>query len=224
MTLSMIRVSAHQVNFLPWQGFWHKLISSDVFILCAGFRYTARGYENRVRMADNGGWATIPVSDLNGPSKNVRIADPAAPAQLGRRIRHWSEMRRYRFRSRLDPIIDRLSTNQDTLLYRLNRDLIMLTLDALGHTGTRVILDAEERPAMTAAQKVVDIISTNGDIYLAGASTVRYLERAEIADIKTAYVHDLRPDVPPETVLHLIAELEDPAAALREVGSWKLWE
>ena len=34
MEAKPVRVSAHQPNFLPWVGFWHKFLSADVFVIC----------------------------------------------------------------------------------------------------------------------------------------------------------------------------------------------
>ena len=57
----LIKVSAHQPNFIPWVGFWHKLLHSNVFVITTGMQYVRRGFSNRVIMGDNNSWATVPV-------------------------------------------------------------------------------------------------------------------------------------------------------------------
>lgn len=220
----MIRVGAHQPNFLPWPGFWHKLISSDVFVVCAGFQYRRRGYENRVIMRDNGRWATIPVSGGLVPSKQVKIADPKVPARLARRIKHWSEMRRYRYRHRLKPIIERLERNTDALLSPLNYDLIALTLETLGHHSTKLVLDMKTRAGMSIGEVITDIVTAHGDTYLCGPSSPNYVSRRDLTGIDKVFVQKLYPGMPSETVLHLIAEQENPVAALRAIGAWEPWD
>ena len=56
---NLIKVSAHQPNFIPRVGFWHKLLHSNVFVITVGMQYVRRGFSNRVIMGDNNSWATV---------------------------------------------------------------------------------------------------------------------------------------------------------------------
>lgn len=219
----MIRVSAHQVNFLPWRGFWHKLISADIFVACAGFPFTRHGYENRVTMRDSTVWATVPVSHTSNLSKGITIADPEALAQLGRRINHWSHQRQYRHRERLGPVIEYLQSSRESQLYKLNYTLIEIVLEILGHCDTTLVLDLSDRTTWPIERAIVDIVSPHGQIYLSGASGPRYANRDAMTGLSALLVQKLPTDVPTETVLHLIAEVEDPLGALSELGEWQPW-
>ena len=219
----MQRASAHQANFLPWPGFWHKLVSADVFVACVGFEFTPRGYENRVRMRDTGDWATVPVRGTRGLSYEVEIADRIAVAQIARRIDHWSRQRRYRHRDRLAPVIDYLQSNSETHLYRLNFRLIEIVLDILGHRNTQIRLDLTDRTGVPIEISIADIVTSNGEIYLSGSSGPEYAGRSAMASLQEVYVQDLPNGVASESVLHMIAECDDPLSKIRELGSWRLW-
>lgn len=67
-------VASHQPAFLPWPGFWHKLMPCDKFVLSAGVQWANDGFLNRIRY--NGGWLTIPVRVRDDdPIWEARVAD-----------------------------------------------------------------------------------------------------------------------------------------------------
>ena len=53
----------HQPNFLPWLGFFHKLASSDVFVLLDTVQFSRGSRTNRVQVlaGDRPTWLTVPV-------------------------------------------------------------------------------------------------------------------------------------------------------------------
>ena len=94
---NVIKIAAHQPNFIPWAGFWNKLVNSDVFIITAGMQYVRRGFSNRVIMSDNGSWATVPVKAGFIPYNEIKISDLSAVRHIGKRILHWSKQKKYLF-------------------------------------------------------------------------------------------------------------------------------
>ena len=64
MEMSKI-VAIHQPNFLPWLGFFDKIIRSDVFVLLDNVQFPKKGgfWTNRVKILMNGqpNWMTVPV-------------------------------------------------------------------------------------------------------------------------------------------------------------------
>ena len=182
-------------------------------------QYVRRGYANRVRMADNDTWATIPVTANFGPSNEIRIAEPAAVQQIGRRIRHWSLQKEYPRRERLAPIIDRLQRSQDEFLSDLNIDLIRLTMEALGHTGTEIIVDTK----LNNASDIPKLIPAYGSVYLSGSSGPNYLQADAFKNFKSVYFQQIARSTGPETVLHLIAREPDPLESLTKAAKWQSW-
>jgi len=72
-------VVAHQPNFLPWTGYFYKMIYSDVFVLLDEVEWTKNSYINRC-IVPNGSesmWLTVPASPprSNSPIREVRMAD-----------------------------------------------------------------------------------------------------------------------------------------------------
>ncbi len=56
-------VAAHQPNYLPWIGYFHKIVKSDLFIILDHVEFSRRGFINRNRVKGPNGpvWLTVPV-------------------------------------------------------------------------------------------------------------------------------------------------------------------
>ncbi len=67
----------HQPNFLPWIGFFNKIISADTFILLDNVQYPKSGgagnWTNRHLILHNGKerWATVPISRNFSGTKTI---------------------------------------------------------------------------------------------------------------------------------------------------------
>lgn len=63
-------VAIHQPNYLPWLGYFHKILKADVFVFLDDAQFPKGSYTNRTRIGPIGGprWLTVPVS--------VRLGDP----------------------------------------------------------------------------------------------------------------------------------------------------
>lgn len=75
----MTVVAIHQPNFLPWQGYFHKLLSSDIFIFLDDVQFPrGKSFTSRVSIKSPAGpvWLTVPVKgkgDLS-PIKDIIMA------------------------------------------------------------------------------------------------------------------------------------------------------
>lgn len=82
-TVRFMIVAIHQPNFLPWLGYFHKLLRSHVFVLLDDVQFPrGKSFANRVQIKTNQGpgWITVPVLDRSDlvPIRDARIArDPS---------------------------------------------------------------------------------------------------------------------------------------------------
>ena len=219
-----IKVAAHQPNFMPWAGFWHKLISADFFIICTGLQYSKKSFSNRVMMADNNTWATVPVYQKGPTYDETNIVDQSSVAQIGRRIEHWANGKQYIYRERLSPIIERLKSNRSNLLTELNEDLIYMIAGLLGEPEEKIIIDRTSWNKVQAKDKIPTLINKYGEQYLAGRSSVNYLSRRDLELIRKVFIQKISAQCPKESVLHTIASTEDPRKNIINNGSWSLWK
>jgi len=56
-------LAAHQPNFLPWLGYFHKMARADVFVLLDLAQVSKNSYANRVKIkgANRAFWLTLPM-------------------------------------------------------------------------------------------------------------------------------------------------------------------
>ena len=56
-------VSIHQPNFIPWIGYFYKILKSDVFVILDNVQFTKNGLTNRnqIKTPEGPGWLTLPV-------------------------------------------------------------------------------------------------------------------------------------------------------------------
>ncbi len=55
-------LSVHQPNFIPWSGFFYKLLHSDKFIILDKVKFGMRSYTNRTQIYKNKkSWLTLPI-------------------------------------------------------------------------------------------------------------------------------------------------------------------
>jgi len=83
-------VSIHQPHFLPWLGYWNKVLSSDVFVWLDAVQYRKNYYQNRTPIKNVDGkplWLTLPVHAHLGTSiAEVTIAESDWHERVRRRV------------------------------------------------------------------------------------------------------------------------------------------
>ncbi|HEX4780769.1 MAG TPA: WbqC family protein [Usitatibacter sp.] len=66
-------VAIHQPNFMPWLGYFDRMIRADMFVLLDHVQFERRNYQNRcmVRLEDDTKWLTVPVVQLSQKEKII---------------------------------------------------------------------------------------------------------------------------------------------------------
>jgi hypothetical protein len=74
-------VAGHQPNYLPWLGFFDKMVQCDVFIIEDNVQFERQGFTNRTKIKTFQGvrWLTVPVKHSGNslPINEITIADTA---------------------------------------------------------------------------------------------------------------------------------------------------
>ena len=73
--------SGHQPNYLPWLGFFDKMLQCDVFLIADNVQFSVKDFQNRnkVKTFNGARWLTVPVEHVGKPLpiNEVRIANYA---------------------------------------------------------------------------------------------------------------------------------------------------
>ena len=70
-------VTIHQPNFIPWLGFFNKVINCDIFVILDDVEFSKDSFINRnkIRTSEGWMWLTIPVKMKLGEKINEVIVD-----------------------------------------------------------------------------------------------------------------------------------------------------
>ncbi|MEV6849249.1 WbqC family protein [Actinoplanes sp. NPDC051411] len=190
---------AHQPAYLPWGGYFSRLLDVNKMIILDHVQFSERGYQHRNRIPDRHGgsqWLTVPVQRRFGqPLRDVRIADPTwsrrhwrTLCQTYARAPHWPDLA-----SRLEAVYSR----QWTHLADLDITLTGALLTALNMNVT-LIRSSTLRPAGTRTDMLIDLCKRTGDRTLrVGTGALNYLDHAALhaagIRIEVATYHDPHP-------------------------------
>lgn len=177
-----MRVAIHQPNFMPWPGFFYKLLQSEIFVLFDTVQFPrGKSFCSRVKIKSPGGikWLTVPVKGKGEllPIKDVQIAGREwVQKHLGTLKASYSKAPFFNswypgvettYRMAVDSIAD------------FNIQLINYLADALG-AKTRIIrASVLDLNWQDTGSYILDLVKhLGGRVYVTGqgAGTVRYLD------------------------------------------------
>lgn len=87
-----MRLAAHQPNYLPYLGFFHKIYLSDIFVILDTAQFVKSGpfawmNRNKIRTKDGWIWLTVPV--LTKGRFPVSLYDAEIDNETDWREKHW---------------------------------------------------------------------------------------------------------------------------------------
>ena len=178
-------VSAHQPNYLPWLGYFHKMTYSDVFVFLDDVQYTPKTYTTRcfIRQGQQKVRLSVPASlpRWDAAIREVRI-DTATFAS-----RHIESFRHAYGRCHaFDTVMEKLRPTYEvgeTSLAEFNIRLITAIAEMIG-LGPRFVRQSEFGIGSSKNQLLIDLTrAVDGDIFASGIGAKTYIEGSE-----TAYV------------------------------------
>ena len=71
----MTSVSINQPGYLPWMGFFKRIISSDIFVFLDDVQYIKKDWQNRnkIRISQGWQWLTVPVAKNKDKLNEIQI-------------------------------------------------------------------------------------------------------------------------------------------------------
>lgn len=214
-----MRVSSHQPAFLPWAGFWHKVMSSDAFVLQAGVQWAKDGYLNRIQ--HQAAWLTLPVD----ASDTSPISEVTIGSDIRRIEKTWKSVAQVPgpYKDRLEPIIERLQAVQpgDSLMFT-NIELLRLLARALGVGRYKFILNQYAGSGPTKTDRLdsrLRVAAPQMTSFYMGEGTASYFDPERFARVE-CFVQDPSPFLGSPSILQLIAQEPDPADWIMSKGAW----
>lgn len=179
-------LSAHQPQYLPWLGYFHKICHSDVFVFLDNVQYKKREYQNRNYIRTDSGklCLTVPVIKNENPYPNISCIH----------IDNSQDWNRRHFRSLCvnyahTPFFKKYTDLFENIYMIRKWDrLIDLNMCITGHINrllgldTAIYLESQLNVKTTGTQRIIDICkAVKADLYLSGAGGKAYIEEDKFA-------------------------------------------
>ena len=177
-------LAAHQPNYLPWLGLFHKLSLADVWVIADDVQYTTHGFvnRNRIRRATGWQWLTVPVLTKGRGRRQIREVMTDGTSNWQRK--HWEAIRwNYHHGSGFEEIGVFLEQfychNEWQLLVEANIEMGRFLLAQLG-TEVEVFRSSDLELRQERTERLVDMAAAcDCDAYLAGdGGSRKYLDEA----------------------------------------------
>jgi hypothetical protein len=174
-------VAIHQPNYIPWPGFFYKVIKCDVFVLLDDVQFSRRSFTHRNRVKGSDGrpiWLTVPVykkGKFYQKINEVKINNTARWRKKHFRTLVMNYADAPFFHYYRDQLEDIYSRKWDRLV-NLNKvllDFVMAKLDI----KKDIYISSNLKASGEKTELLISIIKEiGGDIYLSGSGAKNYLD------------------------------------------------
>lgn len=175
-------IAIHQPNYIPWAGFFYKIIKSDAFVLLDNVQFSRRSFTHRNRVkgsSENIIWLTVPVlkkGRFYQKINEVRInrTEEWQKKHIGTFQMNYANAPFFHYyRGELQEIYSR---RWDRLV-DLNLELLKYVMEKLGikrdlYLSSELNVDGEKTGLLLSIVKKLE-----GNIYLSGSGAKNYLEK-----------------------------------------------
>lgn len=203
-----MRVAIHQPNFLPWLGFFHKLLNCDVFIFLDDVQFPrGRCFTSRVAIKSPSGsaWLTEPVKGKGDllPIKDVTLANERNWKRKHLKTLEFDYKKAPHFIEYF-PLIHQAYQTEDDNLSNFNINLITNLAQSLSASARLVRASELSKAGFSgSANHLIKLIKlVGGTEYLTGTGkgSQRYIDEAAfgregIKVICQSFVHPVYPQL-----------------------------
>lgn len=188
----------HQPDFLPYLGFFERMLHCDIFVVLDHVQYIKGGWQNRDKIKTPEGvkWLTVPLQikgNTFSPYNRVLVSNNA-----DWRMQHLVTIRRcYRSAAYFDEvyeIIENAYAKRCDLMIDFNLGLLRLLMDMFD-VHPPLVFSSELNPQEKSNDMIVDILKKVGaETYLSGVGAKDYFDErpfreASIEVIWQSFVH-----------------------------------
>jgi hypothetical protein len=177
------RVSIHQPNFLPWIGYFQKILTSDVHIILDDVHIpkTGSSWSNRVQICNGGKpqWLTVALRKEHG--KQYTVQQMEAVDEWQSRIKNvlFSAYRKSVNFDFVYSFVEDLLNRHGDSLFEFNLHFTREVMKQLMVTPPVMKMASDIRVTTTGTDRLRDLIeSVRGTRYLCGHGSTGYLDPA----------------------------------------------
>ena len=168
----MITAAIHQPGYLPWLGFFKKMMSCDVFVFLDDSQYEKKNWYNRnyIRTSNGSTLLTIPtISNFDSKTNEVKI-DNTKNWSLKHKKSILTNYSKAKYFETHKEFIEKIYDKKFDLLIDIDIEIIKYIMEKLG-IKTRTIFSSELHISETGSDRVLNICKAIGcEYYISGAT------------------------------------------------------
>lgn len=174
-------VAIHQPNYLPWLGYFYKIINCDIFVFLDNVQYTKNSYINRNKIKTPQGATWLTVDVLTKGSYGQLINETKINNNILWSKRHWKTIKQNYSRA---PYFEKYEKYLESIYQRpweylsdLNETLVRTICEMLDITDVEFIKASGLNVSGKGSELLINICrEAGGDTYLSGFGGANYME------------------------------------------------
>jgi len=199
--MSEVIVAIHQPNYLPWIGFFHKMLISDIFVFLDHVQFSKRGFINRNKVKGPDGWKWLTVPVKRGSTKK-RIIDVEIDNSTSWAEKHLRTLQAFygkcKYFNYFINLLENIYTKEWKYLADLNKYIIFKVIDILD-----IDVEIYESHKMNVKGNKTDLIidickKVGATVYFSGQGAKKYLDekKFDVEGIKLVFQNFNHPVYP----------------------------
>lgn len=187
-----MKVANHQPQYLPYLGFFHKVLSADLLVMMDDVQFMDRGFQhrNQIKMQTGSQMLTVPLNKQRDSLIRDVVIDPAQPW----RRKHWAAIQTNYSRAPFwkqysDELRAILLEGKHTHLLALDMDLMCWAMRALA-IDVPIKISTDLGVTGEKSERHINICRAVGaDTYVSGPGGHLYMDMAlfEAAQVKVEF-------------------------------------
>ncbi len=176
-----MKISIHQPQYIPWAGYFNKIIRSDIFVFLDDVQYKKNEWQNRNRIKSISGtlWLTVPVYYKFGQKINEVKIDNKIFWQKNHLKTIDLNYRKSQYFNKIYPLVENVLNKEYNYLIDINIASINMVLKYLG-IKRKIVKSSEYKVEGEKSCRLVNICKIlGGDIYLSGQGARDYIDEKE---------------------------------------------
>jgi len=204
-------VTIHQPYYLPYLGYFHKILNSDIFVILDDAQFEKGNFYNRNKINSNNGpiLLTIPVSVKNHDDPINSVTIPSHKWQIKHFKTITQSYKKAPFFSDHEQFLEDVYINNSWNSFsELTFFMMQYFLEYL-EVEIPIFKSSKMQIASVKTQRLLDIsLKVKADTYLSGPSGRKYLDTKlfEAANVKIIYQEFIHPEynqIHPDFISHL---------------------
>lgn len=174
-------VSIHQPAYLPWLGYFHKIIQSDIFVFLDTVQLEKNGFanRNRIRTASGVEWLTVPLLMKGHMDKSIgeMMINPAVNwkrKHIGTLAQAYRGRPYYeKYAGDIEALLNGAGDSLGDFLF----EMLVFFLEVSGICGKKILRASEMKASGSRSELLAAITKeAGGSNYLSGIAGREYLD------------------------------------------------